>query len=253
MERRVQLQSSKHKCDGVADEPVSSGKHNETPAQPPVPVACNESEDIKPRVPAGTLPVPEPPAASPTEAVKSEETSRKRIKTLLPVRTKSSPSPPVKRRKSVRGAETEDAIDKGQQASYEENLDDLINQAVKEGTILSVSDSCVPSERLLEAKVVLEPCPLIATVTLPKAKNSKKPGHEEPVNVLNLPVHPDHRWIREALLQKQPPREPAHLKKDAILTTESHFPTLLGETANQVDLVIHENHVEVIGKSDLLS
>ena len=170
-----------------------------------------------------------------------EEIPRKRIKTLLPVRTKPCPSPPpAKRRRTTKSLDSSGSEDQKPVALPDDNiLDDLINQAVEEGAIINLNDTNVPSDRIIEAKVVLEPC------SLPSVLVEKESSPSE--HVLNgaFNIHPEHKRIQECLAQKPPVRESAHLKKEVILTTEEPYLTHLGESFREPEVITNEAQVEV--------
>ena len=123
-------------------------------------------------------------------------------------------------------------------------LDELINQAVKEGAIINLADTNVPSDHIIEAKVILEPCPVPVSVAI--ADNQSAPSEPEgTLNVLETPIHPEHQRIQEYLAQRPPLRESVQLKKESILTTEKPYLTHVGESVSQPEIQTNEAQVEV--------
>lgn len=254
MERRVQLQTSKQKPEQHVEEnlfTVSKGMESlvqgtpaATRAQPKVSVGPNTSY------------VPEVPSI--TNCHKTDvEIPRKRIKTLLPVRTKAiCPSPPAKRRRMTRSIEA-DVIIKSETMPHENILDDLINQAVQDGAIANLTESNLPSDRTIEAKLLLEPCPVSGQADGTPAKKecsniSLEPaGGKESSNVLDLPIYPEHERIKKLLAQKPPARESVHVKKESILTTAEPYLTHVGESPNHMEVLT--NQVEVTNPSVIYS
>lgn len=241
MERRVQLQNSKQKSEAQIEDNHSSGKvidssilHSDS-AVFGNQVATRTQSKIFGNCPPHT---PQPAAINTNIDPSIEEVPRKRIKTLLPVRTSPCPVPPAKRRRTTKSVENEQDV-KPATAPNDNILDDLINQAVKEGAIINVADTNVPSDRILEAKVILESLPVSLTMA-EKDLGVSKP--EE--NVLDAPVHPEHQRIREYLSQRPPIKSSAHLKKEAILTTEAPYLTHVGESTSELEVFSNEAQVE---------
>ncbi len=225
MERRVQLQNGKVRSDSIEEgTPAGLAKTVEPAVSPQVILPGNIAELRNPvkiedsiKVPANltmTVPEQQPAAVDPSDVV-----PKKRIKTLLPVRTKPTPSPTSKR-KHANNNKTDLA-----DIQLDDNiLDDLINQAVKEGAILNITDTSVASGIVESSKITLLPV------------------KEEPTSDSALP---EHRRIQQLLSSKPPPREPSHLKKELILTTEEPYSTHVGDFFNQPESFSNQNHVEV--------
>lgn len=244
MERRVQLQNSKQKSEIHNEENVASGNMTESIQSGSATVGNQIATRTQSKVSMSSSPnLPEPSFTNCEIPPKVEEVPRKRIKTLLPVRTKPCPSPPAKRRRMTKSMEPEE--DQIPAALPEENiLDDLINQAVKEGAIINLTDTNVPSDHIIEAKVILEPCPMPITVAIADEEPATT-GSEGITNVLEAPIHPEHRRIQEYLAQRPSVRESAHLKKEVILTTEQPYLTHVGESLSQPEILTNEAQVEV--------
>lgn len=279
MERRVQLQNLKQKPDGMPEENVSPLKVIDvTPIQSSsnhAAVSSNQQgEIVLLRVPLNSTPVtatiedvttPNPSALAtpiPEMVVKSEVVvdggvPKKRIKTLLPVRRAQSPPvvrpttpdsvKPKKRRKLNKS--TEETTEESTAASFncesDAILDDLINQAVKEGAIINVTDGSVAGDNIVAAKVVLEPCPpaasTVVVMTSEVVENNKqepvKPEPKSPKKEEDS-ILPEHKRIQQLLAQKAVVKEPNYLKKDLILTTETPYWTHVGECGpNQAELI----------------
>ncbi|EFX87682.1 hypothetical protein DAPPUDRAFT_312148 [Daphnia pulex] len=246
MERRVQLQTSKQKNEVVVEDNLPTGKVTDPPMhQSGSAVVGNMMATRTQSKVSGTSSVPHTPEQQQSfpncdKLPTVEEIPRKRIKTLLPVRTKPCPSPPpAKRRRTTKSLESSESDDQKPVALPNDNiLDDLINQAVEEGAIINLNDSNVPSDHIIEAKVVLEPC------SLPSLPVEKESSPSE-LGVLDAPIHPEHKRIQECLAQKLPVRESTHLKKEVILITEEPYLTHLGESFREPEVVTNEALVEV--------
>jgi hypothetical protein len=246
MERRVQLQTSKQKNEVVVEDNLPTGKVTDPPMhQSGSAVVGNMMATRTQSKVSGTSSVPHTPEQQQSfpncdKLPTVEEIPRKRIKTLLPVRTKPCPSPPpAKRRRTTKSLESSESDDQKPVALPNDNiLDDLINQAVEEGAIINLNDSNVPSDHIIEAKVVLEPC------SLPSLPVEKESSPSE-LGVLDAPIHPEHKRIQECLAQKLPIRESTHLKKEVILITEEPYLTHLGESFREPEVVTNEALVEV--------
>ena len=280
MERRVQLQNLKQKPDGVPEEnvspvkvidvtPIQSGSNHVNQV-----VSSSQGEIVPLRVPLNSTPVtaenvatPNPPTIAPPPVpemvVKSSEVvvdggvPKKRIKTLLPVRRAQSPpvvrptTPDVVKHKKRRklNKSTEETTEEQTATSFNcENdaiLDDLINQAVKEGAIINVSDGSVAGNTIVAAKVVLEPCPPAASTVVVATSEVVENNKQEPVKPEpkspkkeDDSILPEHKRIQQLLAQKAIVKEPNHLKKDLILTTETPYKTHVGECGpNQAELI----------------
>ncbi|KAI9560069.1 hypothetical protein GHT06_014079 [Daphnia sinensis] len=244
MERRVQMQNTKQKNDIPVEENHASGKVTDSslPQGGSVIVGNSVATRTQSKVSGSSaFHIPEQQSTPNCDKIAAvEEIPRKRIKTLLPVRTKSCPSPPpAKRRRTAKSLETEE--EQKHATHLDDNiLDDLINQAVEEGAIINLTDTNVPSDHIIEAKVVLEPCSLPALSSIGAIDSAPA----EP-DVLEVPIHSEHKRIQECLSQKPPVRESAHLKKEALLTTEEPYLTHLGEWFDQPEVLTNEAQVEV--------
>lgn len=287
MERRVQLQNLKQKPDDVPEENVSPVKVTDmSPIQSGSnhAVVSSQSEVVLPRVPLASTPTvsttvkPTPaPSISEPPIIKNEIMNdgvpKKRIKTLLPVRRAQSPTiaspttpdvkPPNKRRKLDKSREDpENPTTTNFNCESDAILDDLINQAVKEGAIINVTDANVANDHIVAAKVVLEPCPPAAAATAVVTttnevatttceKEPAKPIKETSPAKQEDSILPEHRRIQQLLAQKSSVvREPNHLKKDLILTTETPYLTHVGEcgpnqTESTIQIQPQETQVEV--------
>ena len=220
MERRVQLQNAKQKPDSAEENGPAAVKNPEPPAALPIQTTTSNPADAKPTTTNQTS-----AAAAANNNITTNQVPdagavpppRKRIKTLLPVRTKPSPSPTSKRKsKSAEDeAPNNDVVD-----------DDLINKAVKDGAIITITDSGPAS--VVEVKVVDE-----------------KPAEADHSD---FPILPEHRLIQQQLALKPAPREPSYLKKESMLTTDKPYVTHIGESLNsQPEAIVNEtHHVEVI-------
>jgi len=234
MERRVQLQNQKQKCDVPNAETVPPSSKVVEPS-----TQLNNLrilDNINPHVP-DLIAIQNP------LKVESEEIQvpRKRIKTLLPVRTPAAPSSPIKRKEKKTNKLTlkPDPDEQVEADMVEEHiLDDLINQAVKEGAIINVSDSTVTDD-IVEAKVILE----LSTSPAKTGKTSASPTPE--AADCQLPILPEHRRIQQLLAQKPTPREPNHLKKENMLTCVHSYLTHVGESHNSNQLETTSNQVQV--------
>lgn len=234
MERRVQLQNAKQKPDS-ADENGPVGKNPE-----PSPLSLNSSSssnhvDAKPpvvKVPANSITkislVPEPPAVTSEPNVGAVPPPRKRIKTLLPVRTKPSPSPTSRRKNSIKSAALESDAATVPKPEGSNVLEDLTRKAANEGAITNVKIE-------------------IGTASVPDVKQVGGPleGDGESSEVLS--ILPEHRLIQQQLAQKPAPREPSYLKKESILTMEEPYLTHVGESlSSQTEEVTNDAQVEVL-------
>lgn len=265
MERRVQLQNFKQKVDLPSIDITPSLKTLDSEA---VPDTC--INDVK----LQTQPTTEKtnanvasqvPDSFPSSIVKDEATSsdgeppKKRIKTLLPVKPKPPPlSLATRRRRSMKSSdsEPEELVNQRKSGTLHPSsdlLDDLINQAVQEGAIITVADANLPHDKIFEASVVLEPCLVPIQVDNEvkieqanegtKIKQSEKTTEVKPPDIHEKsPIEDEHKRIREVLTQKPPHREPAYMKKEALLTTEESYVTLVGEPLGP-----HENMYDTIG------
>lgn len=244
MERRVQMQTSKQKNEAPIEENHASGKVSESTLHQSGGVIVSNSVATRTQSKvsgSSAAHIPEQQLLPNCEKIAAvKEIPRKRIKTLLPVRTKSCPSPPpAKRRRITKSIESEED-EKPVMHPDVEILDDLINQAVEEGAIINLTDTNVPSDHIIETKVVLEPCSLPALSST--AENTS--ALAEP-NVLEAPIHSEHKRIQECLAQKPAVRESAHLKKEALLVTEDPYLTHHGEWLSQPEVLTNEAQVEV--------
>ena len=247
MDRRVQLQTSKQKPELYNEENVASPNLPDPPIHQSssVTVTNQVATRTQSKVSISSMPVvPDEPLPNCDKLpTKVEEVPRKRIKTLLPVRTNACPSPPAKRRRTIKSMEPEEE-QKPTNLPEESILDELINQAVKEGAIINLADTNVPSDHIIEAKVILEPCPVPVSVAI--ADNQSAPSEPEgTLNVLETPIHPEHQRIQEYLAQRPPLRESVQLKKESILTTEKPYLTHVGESVSQPEIQTNEAQVEV--------
>merc|ERR1712136_76571 len=213
MERRVQLQNQKQKCDiSVDTETVAAQTKSVDSSLQQVP------DDVKAYIPESV----QIPMKAESEEI---QVPRKRIKTLLPVKRKEKKSNKV-------AANMETSLVK------EQILDDLIIQAVKEGAIINVSDSVVTDD-IVEAKVILEPVKL----TCSPRKQEKTASHSPNIK---FSITAEHKRIQQLLLQKAPPRESLHLKRENILTCDEQYLTHVGEYHNhELETMVNEGLVEV--------
>lgn len=248
MERRVQLQNSKQKAEVHTEENVPPGKVTDLPVlQSGSATTGNQvATRTQSKVSGSSIPLASEQSYTNCDKVSSvEEIPRKRIKTLLPVRSKACPSPPAKRRRTAKSVESEEIQVKTESFAADDNiLDDLINQAVEEGAIINLTDTNLPSDHIIEAKVVLEPCPLPVSATSVE-KEPVSLELKETFDVLEAPIHPEHRRIQEYLSQRPAPRESIHLKKEAILTTQEPYLTHVGESLSQPEVLTNQAQVEV--------
>lgn len=273
MERRVQLQSLKQKSDQTAVESPPAMKTQDSLSHPDN-SALNAKLETQttaeiPLDVASDVPVSFPVSITTEEPTTGSdgEPPKKRIKTLLPVKSKPpSPTLTTRRRRSMKSCDSEPGDVTGQPkveapSPTSNLLDDLINQAVQEGAIISVPDANLPDDKIFEARFVLEPCliPLQAVdeIKIEKAnggcedKQSVPANDEKPlVTHEELPIEPEHKRIQEILTQKSNHREPTYLKKDTILTTEEPYVTHVGDSfgpnENTCDSAAHQAHVEVL-------
>lgn len=219
MERRVQLQNQKQKCDVPADtETVAPLTKIPEPSLQRVP------DDVKPYLPDSI----EIPVKVETE---ENQVPRKRIKTLLPVKRKEK-----KPNKMTADLETSLVVE-------DHILDDLIIQAVKEGAIINVSDSAVTDD-IVEAKVILEPVKLNSS---PRKLGKTTTSLQQLSTTTKSPITTEHRRIQQLLLQKAPPRESQHLKRENIITCDHEYLTYVGECheSNELETMSNEGLVEV--------
>lgn len=224
MERRVQLQNSKQKSE-LSEESIPGGKAAE---QPTPQMASNHVDTFSPsRVPANTDQVPEPPLTTIGVSEAEAPAPRKRIKTLLPVRTKPTPSPTSKRKST----KITPIIPEASIKTEDDIIDDLIDQAVKEGAIISVPEATiVPS-----------------AVETDKSTSAEEPSCS-PSDASSFSILAEHRRIQQQLSQKPAPREPAHLKKESMLTTDEPYSTHVGEGFSQLESLNNDGYVEVINR-----
>ena len=213
MERRVQLQNQKQKCDiSVDTETVAAQTKSVDSSLQQVP------DDVKAYIPESV----QIPMKAESEEI---QVPRKRIKTLLPVKRKEKKSNKV-------AANMETSLVK------EQILDDLIIQAVKEGAIINVPDSVVTDD-IVEAKVILEPVKL----TCSPRKQGKTTSHSPNTK---FSITAEHKRIQQLLLQKAPPRESLYLKRENILTCDEQYLTHVGEYHNhELETMVNEGLVEV--------
>jgi len=215
MERRVQLQNQKQKCDVAVDTDIVAA-----PTKTPDTSLQQVPDNVKPFVPDS---IGNPIKVEPEET----QVPRKRIKTLLPVKRKE-------KKLSKLPTELETSL------VEEQILDDLIIQAVKEGAIINVSDSAVTDD-IIQAKVILEPIKLTSS----PQKIEKMVSHPA---AAKFSITPEHRRIQQLLSQKAPPKEPNHLKKENILSIDYQYLTHVGEYHNsdhQLETMTTEGQVEV--------
>jgi hypothetical protein len=215
-----------------------------------------------------TLAPPIPEMVVKSEVVVDDGVPKKRIKTLLPVRRAQSPPvvrpttpdsvKPKKRRKLNKSTEemTEESTATSFNCESDAILDDLINQAVKEGAIINVTDGSVAGDNIVAAKVVLEPCPAAASTVVVMTSevvenNKQEPVKPEPKSPKKEEdsILPEHKRIQQLLAQKAVVKEPNYLKKDLILTTETPYWTHVGECgpnqAESIQIQSQEAQVEV--------
>jgi len=243
MERRVFLQKQKPEVDPAVQE---SGE-----------VGCSYVEPNLAQLSEANT--------SSTGSSSKEEVStspRKRIKTLLPVGKRSSSTAVVagharngaKNAKILATTTKCSTVVKCETRDDEKMLDDLINQAVKEGAILNIMErDQVVDSHLLDAKVVLEPCPLPVLTDAsqliddcadqpPSPANSERKTHSRTL----ITILPEHKRIQQLLTQKPAVREAPHLKKENLVTTDQLYFTHIGEAeSRQVEIHVNESEVEV--------
>lgn len=260
MERRVQLQNSKQKSEVHTEENFPPGKVTESSSlqSGSATIGNQVATRTQSKVCGSSAPLtPEPSFTACDKIPSNDEIPRKRIKTLLPVRSKACSSPPIKRRRTTISTDPEEIQIKAEALPNDNILDDLINQAVKEGAIINLTDTNLPSDHIIETKVVLEPCPLpvSSAKTLAEKESTSllepPPIIAETLNVLEAPIHPEHKRIQEYLTLKPPPRESVHLKKEAILTTSEPYLTHVGESLSQPEVLNNQAQVEVCEKNSI--
>ena len=253
MERRVQLQNQKPKLDvpyeesaKVTDVSVQLGNNSKVNIVRSLAV----TGDVIPC--ASDLVTGSPPEPHWEDG----PAPRKRIKTLLPVRS-SKPSPNTAKHKGRKVNQVDLSSNNGSLTSdlvEDTILDDLINQAVKEGAIISVTDSTI-TEGIVETKVILEPCaePILQLTAVTANETPRSPRKMSKAHSLAGPVGkntilPEHRRIQQLLAQKPPPREPSYLKKENLMTTSQPYLTHVREWhsgSQSPEMLADEVHVEV--------
>lgn len=266
MERRVILQNQKVKQEPSTEEPAVTGKTNDSALSTSVQSSATNSyelrgfgatDDTKSRL-------PEPVSGSVSPFSKDEENPvpKKRIKTLMPVGSKLSPAPSIgtigsrERNSKVLTPVNTTGDLKLVKKEDEHILDDLINQAVKEGAII-LTDTNQVDGSILDTKVVLEPCELpVVQLTTDKFVESQSPPEQASAGKTekkissrqSIAILPEHKRIQQLLIQKPPPRELNSLKRESILTTEQPYFTHVGEAYinHQVEFQAKESEVEVM-------